>query len=146
MEHHFYQTCAYFTTAKYIRTMEKLAIQVFEPTKMKPAYAYIMMYLEDHNPATIMEISRELGYERSTVSRMTKTLIEQGLLTANLQGRQTQLQLTDNGLIFLKTANRCLDRLKRLTDSILGEDKLKMTRLLVNNNQKIKDWFEDDKV
>lgn len=143
MEHQFYQTCAYFTAEKYTRAVEKLAGQVFMPTQLPPPYSYIMMFVEDHNPTTIMQITRNLGYDRSSVSRMTKKLVNLGFLSTTNKGRETQLMLTTKGISFLKIANNCLNNLKKLTDELLGTDKVKMTTLLNESEKKIRGWIID---
>ncbi|ETY74388.1 MarR family winged helix-turn-helix transcriptional regulator [Lactiplantibacillus fabifermentans] len=137
-EHHFYHTCAYFTAARYLRSIEQVANQTFAPTGFKPAYAYIMMALEDHHPATIMEIATTLGYERSTVSRMVKTLSQHQLVVLASAGRATTVDLGPASASFLQTANACLQKFGAQTDAYLGADKAKMTALLTSNNAKLR--------
>ncbi|WP_125589690.1 MarR family winged helix-turn-helix transcriptional regulator [Companilactobacillus jidongensis] len=137
MEHHFYRTCAYFTAARYMRSIEKIADKIFAPTKMNPSYSYIMMNVEDHNPSSIMEITRELGYDRSSVSRMVKILENKKLVSLIPYGRSTQVELTKSGREFLVIANQCLDEFGHVTDELLGDDKSKMTNLLTENNNKL---------
>ena len=139
MIHHFYQTCAYFTAARYMRSVEQLTDKIFAPTGLKPAYSYIMMALEDHHPQTIKELSTKLGYERSTISRLTKTLAQKGLVNLQAQGRATSIDLTSASATFLVTANQCLDQLTATTDRLMGPDKAPMTTLLTANNQKIRE-------
>ncbi|MFD1671529.1 MarR family winged helix-turn-helix transcriptional regulator [Agrilactobacillus yilanensis] len=138
MVHHFDETCAYFTAARYLRSVEQLANKTFAPTGLNPAYAYIMMALEDEHPATIRQISERLGYERSTVSRMLKTLVAKKLIILNHDQRATKIDLTEQSADFLKIANRCLKDFATLTDTILTTTKKPMTALLTENNQKIK--------
>lgn len=139
MTHHFYQTCAYFTAARYMRSVERLTDKIFAPTGLKPAYSYIMMALEDHHPQTIKELATKLGYERSTISRLTKTLAQRELVTLQAQGRATSIDLTAQSADFLATANHCLDQLTATTDRLMGSDKAAMTTLLTSNNQKIRE-------
>ncbi|MFC6182036.1 MarR family transcriptional regulator [Lactiplantibacillus daowaiensis] len=136
--HHFYQTCAYFTAARYMRSIEQVADQTFAPTGLKPAYSYIMMALEDQHPMTIMQIADQLGYERSTVSRMVKSLSQKKLTTLATAGRATTVDLGPASVEFLKTANQCLTQFGQLTDQYLGTDKAPMTTLLTDNNQKLR--------
>ncbi|WP_125572008.1 MarR family winged helix-turn-helix transcriptional regulator [Lacticaseibacillus songhuajiangensis] len=138
MAHHFTQTCAYFTAARYMRTVEQLADRVFAPTGMKPAYAYIMMALEDTHPLTVSELARSLGYERSTVSRMVRTLAETNLVQLSSAGRATAVELGPAADDFLVIANRCLDKFGALTDCVLGNDKAQMTQLLTSNNDRLR--------
>lgn len=137
MAHHFTHTCAYFTAARYMRTAERIADQVFMPTGMKPAYSYIMMTLEDRHPLSIMDIANELGYERSTVSRMVRVLEKRHLVKLFSQGRATEIDLVSDSAAFLKLANECLNRWGDLTDRTLGTDKPAMVDLLVKNNEKL---------
>ncbi|WP_125584055.1 helix-turn-helix domain-containing protein [Levilactobacillus cerevisiae] len=142
MTHHFTQTCAYFTAARYMRAVEQLADQVYAPTGMKPAYAYIMMALEDTHPQTIMQLSTTLGYERSSISRMVKTLAAQQLVTLTAQGRATSIDLAPASAAFLKTANDCLIKFGQRTDDLLGTTKAPMTDLLTENNLKLREDFK----
>lgn len=139
MSHHFYQTCAYFTAARYMRTMEQLTDKIFAPTGMKPAYSYLMMALQDEHPQTIKQLSIKLGYERSTTSRLAKVLAQKQLVTLQAQGRATSIALTAASGDFLVTANHCLDDLTVTTDQLLGSDKAPMIALLTTNNQKIRE-------
>lgn len=139
MTHHFTTTCAYFTAARYMRTVEQLADNLYAPTGMKPAYAYIMMALEDHHPQTIMSLSTALGYERSSISRMVKTLANKELVLLSAQGRATSIDLGPASAAFLQTANQCLTTFSQATDDLLGATKAPMTQLLTQNNQKIRE-------
>lgn len=142
MAHQFYQTCAYFTAARYLRAVEQLTDKIFAPTGMKPAYSYIMMALEDQHPQTIKELSTKLGYERSTISRLTKTLAQKELVSLKAKGRATSIDLTDNSAEFLASANECLNQLTATTDRLLGANKAPMTALLTTNNQKIREELQ----
>jgi len=142
MSHHFTETCAYFTAARYMRAMEQLTDKIFAPTGMKPAYSYIMMTLEDVHPQTIKELSTKLGYERSTISRLAKVLAQRNLVTLQAQGRATSIDLASVSQDFLIIANRCLDNLTTTTDDLMGTDKAPMTSLLTTNNQKIRDRLQ----
>ncbi|MFC6261738.1 MarR family winged helix-turn-helix transcriptional regulator [Levilactobacillus fujinensis] len=139
MTHHFTQTCAYFTAARYMRSIEQLADKIYAPTGMKPAYAYIMMTLEDSNPLTIQQLSRRLGYERSSISRMVKTLAAKQLVTLTPQGRATLISLSATSAAFLQSANDCLMVFGQTTTDLLGDQKAPMTKLLTSNNQKIRE-------
>lgn len=138
MAHHFVYTCAYFTAARYMRTVERLADRVFAPTGLKPAYSYIMMTLEDHHRLTLMAIAKTLGYERSTVSRMVRVLAAHELVALTSAGRETVVELAPASQAFLVTANRCLTQFGQLTDQYLDDTKAPMTALLERNNDKLR--------
>ena len=138
MTHHFYETCAYFTAARYMRTVETLATQTFKPTGMKPAYAYIMLALEDQHPQTVTALATKLGYERSSIYRMVQRLERQHLVTLTTVGKAATIDLLPASTAFLKTANQCLATWGRLTDTKLGPDKAAMTHLLTVNNAKLR--------
>ncbi|KID43685.1 MarR family winged helix-turn-helix transcriptional regulator [Levilactobacillus brevis] len=138
MTHHFYETCAYFTAARYMRTVESLATQTFKPTGMKPAYAYIMLALEDHHPQTVTELATTLGYDRSSIYRMVQRLESQALLHMTTVGKSAMIDLLPASTTFLKTANQCLDTWGALTSEKLGPDKAMMTQLLTTNNEKLR--------
>ncbi|WP_225428254.1 MarR family winged helix-turn-helix transcriptional regulator [Levilactobacillus enshiensis] len=122
-----------------MRSIEQLADKIYAPTGMKPAYAYIMMTLEDTHPLTIQQLSHRLGYERSSISRMVKTLANKQLVTLTAQGRATQIALAPASVGFLQIANACLATFSQTTDNLLGDQKAPMTQLLTNNNQKIRE-------
>lgn len=137
--HQFYERCAYFTVARYMRTIDKITIEIFKPTNMAPAYSYIMFYLEDYKEASITDIALGLGYERTTVSRMINKLEQEHLVLLTNTGRKIMISVSDKGREFLVIANHCLDNLKKTTDEILGETKKEMTDLLTVNNQKLRE-------
>ncbi|KRK65191.1 hypothetical protein FC72_GL001567 [Companilactobacillus tucceti DSM 20183] len=118
--------------------MEKIADKVYAPTNMKPAYSYIMMNIEDSDPASIMSITHQLGYDRSSVSRMVKTLSDKDLVKLTSEGRSTIVSLTSQGKKFLVTANDCREKFGKLTDDLLGDDKARMTALLTSNEEKLR--------
>ncbi|MFD1419224.1 MarR family winged helix-turn-helix transcriptional regulator [Companilactobacillus keshanensis] len=138
MKHQFYTKCAYFTAARYMRSVEKIADKVYAPTKMKPAYSYIMMNIEDNDPSSIMSITHQLGYDRSSVSRMVKTLADRNLVELSSKGRSTVVSVTTNGREFLEVANECRNEFGQLTDELLGTDKTQMTALLTSNEKKLR--------
>lgn len=138
MTHHFYETCAYFTAARYMRTVEGLATQTFQPTGMKPAYAYIMLALEDQHPQTVTELATTLGYDRSSIYRMVQRLAEKDLVRVYPVGKAATIDLLPASAAFLKTANQCLTAWGALTDAKLGPDKAAMTHLLTTNNAKLR--------
>ncbi|MFC6324112.1 MarR family winged helix-turn-helix transcriptional regulator [Companilactobacillus baiquanensis] len=138
MEHQFYTKCAYFTAARYMRSVEKIADKIYAPTKMKPAYSYIMMNIEDNDPSSIMSITHQLGYDRSSVSRMVRTLSDKNLVELSSKGRSTIVTLTSEGKDFLVVANKCREKFGQVTDDLLGEDKKKMTALLTSNEEKLR--------
>lgn len=138
MTHHFYETCAYFTAARYMRTVEGLATQTFQPTGMKPAYSYIMLALEDRHPQTVTDLATTLGYDRSSIYRMVQRLEQRGLVHLYPVGKSATVDLLPDSAAFLKTANQCLSAWGQLTDAKLGPDKAAMTRLLTTNNAKLR--------
>lgn len=137
MPHHFQQTCAYFTAAKYMRAAERLADQVFAPTGMKPAYSYIMLTLVDQHPTSITQLAETLGYERSSMSRMIKQLASKQLVFLTVQGRSTQIDLGAHSSPWLPIAEACLATWGEATDALLGEDKVPMVNLLVQNTERL---------
>lgn len=137
MPHHFQQTCAYFTAAKYMRAAERLADQVFAPTGMKPAYSYIMLTLVDQHPTSITQLAETLGYERSSMSRMIKQLASKQLVSLSTQGRTTQVDLGAHSPAWLTIAEACLSKWGETTNTLLGENKAPMVNLLVQNTERL---------
>ncbi|MDQ7937310.1 MarR family transcriptional regulator [Lactiplantibacillus sp. WILCCON 0030] len=127
-----------------MRSIEQVADAVYAPTGMKPAYAYIMMTIEDQHPLTIKTIATELGYERSTVSRMVKTLAQKKLVILATKGRATTVDLGPASDAFLTVANACLVKFGQVTDDYLGSDKAAMTKLLTKNNEKLRSSSHDN--
>lgn len=142
--HQFYERCAYFTAARYMRTIDRIAIDIFKPTKFAPVYAYIMFYLEDYGDASITDIAIGLGYERTTISRLVSKLEAENLICINYSGRKAIISISETGKDFLLVANQCLDKLRLFTDSVLGETKKEMTDLLKINNQKLREGAHYD--
>ncbi|WDF83220.1 helix-turn-helix domain-containing protein [Lacticaseibacillus pabuli] len=138
MAHNFYHTCAYFTGARYMRTVEMLADQIFAPTGMKPAYSYIMMALEDKHPMSISEIKDELGYDRSSISRMIRVLEKRNLVSLSAAGRATEIDLTPDSANFLVLANQCLHEFGKMSIDVLGADKDKTTEMLTEDNVRLR--------
>ncbi|KRK97663.1 hypothetical protein FD04_GL001699 [Secundilactobacillus odoratitofui DSM 19909 = JCM 15043] len=137
MAHHFQESCAYFTAAKYMRAVERHADAAFAPTGMKPAYSYIMLTLEDAHPQSITNLAEVLGYERSSISRMVKTLATKHLVTLTAQGRTTQVDLGAQATDWLPVANACLAEWDRVANERLGQGKQVMVDALVANTRKL---------
>jgi len=135
--HKFYNECAYFTAARYFRKVEQITNKIFEPTGLAPAYAYILLYLEDFPKSCITKIAEDLGYERTSVSRMLNFLQERGLVIFETSGRKKLFHLSSKSLEVLEIANDCLSQLKKLTDKELGDKKVEMTSLLTENYWKL---------
>jgi len=138
LTHYFYETCAYFTAARYMRTAETVANRFFKPTGMRPAYSYLMMALEDQHPQTINELAERLGYERSSIYRMTQKLEQKGYIKMYREGKSATIDLLPASATFLKTANQCLKDWGEFTTDRLGPDKRPMTTLLTTNDEKLR--------
>ena len=138
MSHHFYETCAYFTAARYMRTAEAVANKFFEPTSMRPAYSYLMMAMEDQHPQTVSQLAETLGYERSSLYRMAQKLAKMGYISMYLEGKSATIDLLPASVPFLKTANQCLEAWGSFTTDKLGTDKPAMTSLLTTNDEKLR--------
>lgn len=138
MPHHFYDTCAYFTAARYMRTVDGLVNQFFQPTGMKPAYSYIMMALEDEHPQTVTKTAAKLGYERSSIYRMAQKLEQKGLVTFYNDGKSATIDLLPASKDFLTIANQCLADWGQFTDDKLGTDKSELVKLLNISNTKLR--------
>ncbi|MFT9112152.1 MAG: MarR family transcriptional regulator [Bifidobacterium psychraerophilum] len=141
-QHHFVRTCAYFTAARYMRSVEMAADRIFAPTGMKPAYSYIMMTLQDSHPMTIRALCEALGYERSTLSRMVHMLADQQLVTLSTRGRAVLIELGPLSEAFLVKANECLAAFASFTDLALGEDKPRVAAVLNSANQRLREHAE----
>lgn len=137
MTHHFQESCAYFTAAKYMRAVERHADVAFAPTGMKPAYSYIMLTLEDAHPQSITNLAEVLGYERSSISRMVKTLANKHLVTLSALGRTTQVDLGEQAAEWLPIAQACLEQWDREANERLGSEKQVMVDALVANTRKL---------
>lgn len=137
MAHHFQESCAYFTAAKYMRAVERHADTAFAPTGMKPAYSYIMLTLEDAHPQSITALAAGLGYERSSISRMVQTLAKHQLVRLATKGRTTQVDLGPQAGEWLPIAQECLLQWDRTANELLGSDKQVMVAALVANTRKL---------
>lgn len=137
MAHHFQEHCVYFTAAKYMRAVERHADIAFAPTGMKPAYSYIMLTLEDAHPQSVTELAKVLGYERSSISRMVKTLASKQLVKLTAKGRTTQVDLGPQAAAWLPIAEACLAEWGRTADKRLGPEKQVMVDALVANTKKL---------
>lgn len=137
MAHHFQESCAYFTAAKYMRTVERHADVAFAPTGMKPAYSYIMLTLEDDHPQSVTKLADVLGYERSSISRMVKTLAAKHLVELSARGRTTQVDLGVKAAEWLPVAEECLAQWDRTANARLGDSKQVMVDALVANTRKL---------
>lgn len=144
--HKFYDRCAYFTAARYMRAIDKIAIHIFKPTNMAPVYSYIMFYLEDYGPTAITDIANGLGYERTTMSRLIEKLEEAQLIYITIKGRKSIVSISESGMEFSVKANDCLNELKELTDHFFGERKKKMTDLLTENYQILEENGKNDQL
>lgn len=137
--HKFYDECAYFTAARYFRKVEKITNKIFEPTGLPPSYAYILLYLEDFPEGSVTKIADDLGYERTTMSRMLKVLLDKDLVEFKIVGRKKIVKLTSQSKDTLEIANECLYQLKLLTDEQLGQNKIHMTKMLTENYWRLKE-------
>jgi hypothetical protein len=137
MPHHFQQTCAYFTASRYMRAAERQADSIFAPTGLKPAYSYIMLTLFDQHPQSVTSLADELGYERSSISRMVKTLSGRNLVRLTSIGRTTQVDLGPDADSWLPTAEACLSHWGKTTDELFGNEKRVMVDALVANTRKL---------
>ncbi|ANY76792.1 MarR family transcriptional regulator [Paenibacillus ihbetae] len=89
------QGCLYFTTNQVTRTMTKMADEAFFPSGLPPAYAFVMIAINDHQGISQKELGEVLHIAPSTIT--LEKLQTKGLLYTEQQGKQSLIHSTDKG-------------------------------------------------
>lgn len=130
-----------------MRAMERLAAHIFAPTGLSPAYSYITMCVDDQHSTTIMSISRTLGYDRSSISRMVGKLVSKGYLTVSKSGHETLITITESGHDLAKQADKYRTDLSEVVGTILStEGKLELANALHEADKNVRRYLDDSQI
>lgn len=130
--------CLYFTANSLSRKITRLADECFRVTGLSPSHAFLMMLVNDTPGICPNQLSSYLNLAPSTVTRLVDTLINKGLLTKTSQGKNTFIQLTEQGQALQSSIADAWKVLYVKYSDILGEQQGKdLTAILDAANRKL---------
>lgn len=129
--------CLYFTSSRFARNISKLAEKAIDG-ELAPSYYYMMLVVHFHPDITQKELSQRLSLAPSTSTRFIDKLESLGWLRREVRGKQSHIQLTDEGELVYTTFRQSLRQLFADYAEILGKDESKqLSKLLHESNEKL---------
>ena len=116
-----FHNCLYFTANSLARKVTKMADESFKITGLSPSHAFLMMLVSDYPGIGPKQLGDHLNLAPSTVTRFVDTLIFKGYLTKTTQGKNTLIEITDQGKALLEPIAAAWKHLFHRYSDILGE-------------------------
>lgn len=133
-----FHNCLYFTANSLARKVAKMADESFKITGLSPSHAFLMMLVNDYPGIGPKALGNHLNLAPSTVTRFVDTLIYKGYLTKKAKGKNTFIQITDQGKELLEPIAAAWKNLYHRYSEILGEENGKeLTRKVDSASKKL---------
>ena len=117
-----FHNCLYFTANSLARKITKMADECFKMTGLAPSHAFLMMLVNDYPGIGPKALGDHLNLAPSTVTRFVDALIYKGFLTKTAQGKNTFIEITDQGKDLLEPIAAAWKNLYCRYSDILGEE------------------------
>jgi DNA-binding MarR family transcriptional regulator len=114
--------CLYFTASRFARNITKLAERAFDFGDLAPSYLYMIMIVKFHPEITQKELCHKLSIAPSTSTRFIDKLEKLKLVTRKVNGKQTFISLTEEGVKVYKQFRVSLKELFTDYSLILGRE------------------------
>lgn len=118
----YFKNCLYFTASKLARIITKMAEEEFAATGLSPAYAFLLMIVNDRPGITQQDLGIALHITPSTVTRFIDKLEVKGLVTRTVEGKNSLINLTKKGLAVQEKIGQAWSSLYDRYSEILGEE------------------------
>jgi DNA-binding MarR family transcriptional regulator len=115
------QDCLYFTANSLARTITKMAEQEFRRTGISPALAFLLMVVVEEPGIGQKQLAVRLNLAASTVTRLADSLVHQGYLTKEQDGKIVNHFPTKEGKIAYKQVRKAWSALYGRYTKILGK-------------------------
>ncbi|REJ13590.1 MAG: MarR family transcriptional regulator, partial [Paenibacillaceae bacterium] len=127
----YFTDCLYFTANRLTRVITRMAEEEFARTGLSPAYAFLLMAVQERNGLTQKELGEVLHLTPSTVTRFVEKLERKLLVTTRQDGRMSRVYLTDKGRAMQEQIEECWSSLHERYAKVLGrEEGDRLTRRL----------------
>ncbi|WP_428911836.1 MarR family winged helix-turn-helix transcriptional regulator [Niallia sp. Krafla_26] len=114
--------CLYFTSNRFARYMTKMAEEVFEKLQLSPTYVYLLVIVNQYPGITQKELCEKLSIAPSTSTRFIDKLEKLELVYRRLEWKETNIHLTEKGIVLCEEIDECFDEFYKQYTSILGEE------------------------
>lgn len=117
------KNCLYFTASKLSRIISKMAEEEFAATGLSPAYAFLLIIVNDRPGITQQELGNALHLTPSTVTRFIDKLELKDLVTRTMEGKNSLIHLTEEGIAIQGKIEQAQNNLYKRYSDILGKEK-----------------------
>lgn len=138
MVEEYLRNCLYFTASKLSRVIMKMAEEEFEATGLSPAYAFLLIIVNNRPGITQQELGHALHLTPSTVTRFIDKLELKGLVTRTVEGKNSLIHLTEEGIDIQEKIEQARHNLYKRYSGILGKEKGdSLTKLIFEASTKL---------
>lgn len=116
-----FHNCLYFTANSLARKVTKIADDSFKVTGLSPSHAFLMMLVNEYPGIGPKALGDHLNLAPSTVTRFVDALIHKGYLTKKMQGKNSLIEITEQGEKLLVPIAAAWKKLYSRYSKILGE-------------------------
>ena len=117
---HFLEICLFFSANTLTRTLLKFAEKEFNPLKLSPAHASLLLAVYDSPGITPKKLSQVLRLSPSTITRFLDSLEKKKLLQRKIKGKSALISPTKKGLELKPAIAQAYQRFFKAYNEILG--------------------------
>ena len=123
--------CLYFTANSLARKITRIADDSFKKTGLSPSHAFLIMLVNEYPGIGPKRLGDHLNLAPSTVTRFVDALIYKGHLTKKSQGKNTSIEITDQGKeLLVPIAGAWKNLYHQYSDSIGEQEGIALTATL----------------
>ena len=116
------ENCLFFTANSLARVITRLGEEEFSRVGMTPSYAFLLLLVMENPGIQQKQLAARLHMAPSTVSRFVDALVGRGLLTKQIDGRNTLIFPTAESEKLQKPINDAWRALYERYSEILGKE------------------------
>lgn len=90
-------SCLFFTVKKLDHLLNKIGEEAFKNVGLTPTYGFILLILGEEDGRFQKDIAQMLHVAPSTLTRFVEKLVNKGYVTTLVEGRTSQVFLTQEG-------------------------------------------------
>lgn len=117
--------CLFFTSQSLSRLINEKAVEIFAKTSLSPSHAYLLYHIILFENCSPTQLSSALRLSPSTITRFVDKLVVKGFVARQVQGKNSLIWATRDGLKMRKSIENAMTELNLLFEESFGKESLK---------------------